>query len=88
MTNDESRLKSGKKSECFSLRLFDHFDLFGQCNVAIVEYLPVRKPVRRVDVREPLEKLSLLSIKEPRKTGAETGRIRKTARRPRPDRWM
>jgi hypothetical protein len=50
---------------------------------------PVRKPVRRVDVREPLEKLSLLSIKEPRKTVAETGRTRKAAaRRPRPDRWM
>ncbi len=49
---------------------------------------PVRKPVRRVDVREPLEKLSLLTIKEPVKTGAETSRLRKTARRPRPDRWM
>jgi len=49
---------------------------------------PVRKPLRRVDVREPLEKLSLLSIKEPGKTGSETGRIRKTAKRPHPDRWM
>jgi hypothetical protein len=49
---------------------------------------PVKKPVRRTDVREPLEKLSLLSIKEPGKSGAETGRTKKTARRPRPDRWM
>jgi hypothetical protein len=44
--------------------------------------------VRRVDVREPLEKLSLLSIKEPVKSGAETGRTRKSAKRPRPERWM
>jgi hypothetical protein len=49
---------------------------------------PVKKSVRRVDVREPLEKLGLVSIKERASAGAATGRLRKTARRPRPDRWM
>ena len=49
---------------------------------------PVKKPVRRVDVREPLERLSLLSLKERGKNDLDASRIRKTAKRPHPERWM
>jgi len=49
---------------------------------------PVKKPSRRLDVREPLEKLGLLSLKKPGKKGSAGDHAGKFAKHPRPGRWM